>query len=134
MYVRTVLRKLRRSCLKIQKLVARIVLSGRLRINVTGMSLDTIMYVFKFKGLMQLIDVREDDLFLYTDGDELPRPEILQFFKLYDGWSQPVAFQYKWSIYGFFWQVDGKVYGAYSRPIPSMVSQGVCTIFSFLVN
>ena len=61
------------------------------------------MYVFKFKGLMQLIDVREDDLFLYTDGDELPRPEILQFFKLYDGWSQPVAFQYKWSIYGFFW-------------------------------
>ena len=79
---------------------------------------------------MQLIDVREDDLFLYTDGDELPRPEILQFFKLYDGWSQPVAFQYKWSIYGFFWQVDGKVYGAYSRPIPSMVSQGVCTIFA----
>ena len=91
---------------------------------------DNIMYVFKFKGLMQLIDVREDDLFLYTDGDELPRPEILQFFKLYDGWSQPVAFQYKWSIYGFFWQVDGKVYGAYSRPIPSMVSQRVCNIFS----
>jgi len=74
------------------------------------------------KGLMQLNDVREDDLFLYTDGDELPRPEILQFFKLYDGWPQPVAFQYKWSIYGFFWQVDGKVYGAYSRPIPSMVT------------
>merc|ERR1739844_483642 len=74
------------------------------------------------KGLMQLKDVREDDLFLYTDGDELPRPEILQFFKLYDGWSQPVAFQYKWSIYGFFWQVDGYVYGAYSRPIPSMVT------------
>ena len=71
---------------------------------------------------MQLMDVREDDLFLYTDGDELPRPDILQFFKLYDGWPQPVAFQYKWSIYGFFWQVDGKVYGAYSRPIPSMVS------------
>ena len=70
---------------------------------------------------MQLIDVREDDLFLYTDGDELPKPEILQFFKLYEGWPQPVAFQYKWSIYGFFWQVDGKVYGSYSRPIPSMV-------------
>ena len=75
---------------------------------------------------MQLIDVREDDLFLYTDGDELPRPEILQFFKLYDGWPQPVAFQYKWSIYGFFWQVEGKVYGAYSRPIPSMVSLYSC--------
>jgi len=74
------------------------------------------------KGMMQLKDVREDDLFIYTDGDELPRPEILQFFKLYDGWPQPVAFEYKWSIYGFFWQVDGKVYGAYSRPIPSLIT------------
>merc|ERR1712223_698519 len=74
------------------------------------------------KGLMQLIDVREDDLFLYTDGDELPKPEILQFFNQYEGWPQPVAFKYKWSIYGFFWQVDGKVYGSYSRPIPSMVT------------
>ena len=81
---------------------------------------------------MQLNDVREDDLFLYTDGDELPRPEILQFFKLYDGWPQPVAFQYKWSIYGFFWQVDGKVYGAYSRPIPSMVSRNHINYFKVI--
>lgn len=79
------------------------------------------------KGLMQLMDVQKDDLFIYTDGDELPSPEILQFFKLYQGWPQPVAFQYKWSIYGFFWQVDGKVYGAYSRPIPSLISVDVLT-------
>ena len=28
------------------------------------------------------------------------------FLKLYDGYSEPVAFLYKWSIYGFFWQVQ----------------------------
>ncbi len=77
------------------------------------------------KGFKHLLDLRDDDLFMYTDGDELPRPEVLQFFKLYEGWPQPVAFQYKWSIYGFFWQVDGKVYGAYSRPIPSLVTMDV---------
>ena len=74
------------------------------------------------KGLALLDDLQPDDLFLYTDGDELPRPELLQFFKLHDHWPQPVAFHYKWAIFGFFWQVDEKVLGSYSRPIVSLVS------------
>lgn len=76
-------------------------------------------------GLRQLNDVRLDDLFMYTDGDELPRPELLTFLKWYDGWSQPVAFKYKWSIFGFFWQVDEYTYGSYSQPIPAVVTVGV---------
>ena len=63
------------------------------------------------KGLALLDDLQPDDLFLYTDGDELPRPGLLQFFKLHDHWPQPVAFHYKWAIFGFFWQVDEKVLG-----------------------
>ena len=64
-----------------------------------------------FKGLDALKDdLKPDDLFMYTDGDELPRPEILQFLKLYDGYPQPIAFKYKWSIFGFFWQIDEKLF------------------------
>ena len=69
-----------------------------------------------------MVDLKEDDLWLYTDGDELPRPELLQFFKLHDGWPQPVSFHYKWAIFGFFWQVDERVLGSFSRPIPSLVT------------
>lgn len=74
------------------------------------------------KGLAAMMNLKEDDLWLYSDGDELPRPELLQFFKLYDGWPQPVSFHYKWAIFGFFWQVDERVLGSYSKPIPSLVT------------
>ena len=74
------------------------------------------------KGLAAMVNLQEDDLWLYSDGDELPRPEMLHFFKLHDGWPQPVAFHYKWAIFGFFWQVDEKVLGSYSRPITSLVT------------
>ncbi len=76
-------------------------------------------------GLDLVEGLREDDLFMYSDGDELPRPELLLFLKLYDGWPQPVAFKYRWSIFGFFWTVDEAVLGSYSNPIPSVVSMGV---------
>ena len=51
----------------------------------------------------RLKNYREDDLWIYTDNDELIHPELLTFLKLYDGYSEPVAFQYRWSIFGFFW-------------------------------
>lgn len=74
------------------------------------------------RGLEQLRDIGDDDIFLYTDGDELPRPELLRFLKLYDNWPQPVAFKYKWAIFGFFWTVDEDVLATYSNPIPSAVT------------
>ena len=43
---------------------------------------------------------------MYTDSDELPRPEVLTFLKLYDGLPHITALSYTWAIYGFFWQVD----------------------------
>ena len=51
---------------------------------------------------------KDDDLFVYNDGDELIRPEILMFLKLYEGFSDPVGFKYRWSIFGFFWTVKPK--------------------------
>ena len=39
------------------------------------------------KSGMKLLDnVRDDDIFLLLDADELPNPESLMFLKLFDGW------------------------------------------------
>ena len=78
----------------------------------------------------RLENLHPDDLFLYTDSDELPRPEVsanslnihrnlcffssefslfskvLLFLKLYDGFPHLVSFDYIWAVFGFFWQVD----------------------------
>ena len=53
----------------------------------------------------RLKGVKEDDLFVYNDGDELIRPEILTFLKIYEGFSDPIGFKYRWAIFGFFWTV-----------------------------
>lgn len=44
--------------------------------------------------------LRDDDLFLLLDADELPTPEVLQFLKLYDGYSEPIRFGFRWTIFG----------------------------------
>ena len=48
---------------------------------------------------------KDDDIFIYNDVDELVRPEVLLFLKLYEGFSEPIAFRYRWAIFGFFWTV-----------------------------
>ena len=53
----------------------------------------------------RLKGVRDDDMFVYNDGDELIRPEILTFLKLYEGFTDPVGFKYRWAIFGFFWTI-----------------------------
>ena len=49
--------------------------------------------------------IKDDDLFIYNDGDELLRPEILTFLKIYEGFTDPIGFKYRWAIFGFFWTV-----------------------------
>ena len=62
--------------------------------------------------LQRLKNVQEDDIFVYNDGDELIRPEILMFLKLYEGFSDPIGFKYRWAIFGFFWTVIDSKFGA----------------------
>ena len=63
------------------------------------------------EGLKRITDVRLDDLYVFTDGDEIPKLEILLFLKIYDGIPQLVALHNIWAIFGFFWQVDPATYG-----------------------
>ncbi len=47
--------------------------------------------------------LRDDDLFVLSDADELPSPESLLFLRLYDGYTEPVRFGFRWNVFGFFW-------------------------------
>ena len=37
------------------------------------------------------------------DADELPTVESLMFLKMFDGWTEPVKFGLRWTVFGFFW-------------------------------
>ncbi|XP_046388609.1 beta-1,4-mannosyl-glycoprotein 4-beta-N-acetylglucosaminyltransferase-like [Ischnura elegans] len=49
-------------------------------------------------------DLNGDDLYVSMAVDEIPNSRALLFFKLYDGWPEPIAFRLRWSVFGFFWQ------------------------------
>lgn len=62
-----------------------------------------IRYYLGERGLLLLHGLRDDDLFVLSDADELPTKEILTFLKLYDGYPEPISFALRWSVFGFFW-------------------------------
>ena len=69
-----------------------------------GWFADSYLRLFLGKEGMKLVDnVRDDDIFLLLDADELPTPEALMFLKMFDGWSEPVKFGFRWNVFGFFW-------------------------------
>ena len=55
------------------------------------------------EGMKMVENARDDDVFLLLDADELPTPESLIFLKVFDGWTEPVKFGFRWSVFGFFW-------------------------------
>jgi len=55
-------------------------------------------------GLKRISGLRPDDLFVLLDADEIPTKEVLMFFKLYDGYPEPVRLGLRWSVFGFFWK------------------------------
>ena len=69
-----------------------------------GWFADSYLRLFLGKEGMKLVDgVRDDDVFLLLDADELPTPESLMFLKMFDGWPEPVKFGFRWNVFGFFW-------------------------------
>ena len=48
------------------------------------------------QGMSMLQNLRDDDIFLLTDADELPNQESLMFLKMFDGWSEPVKFNFRY--------------------------------------
>ncbi len=56
------------------------------------------------EGLRRVVNKKPDDIFIYTDADELPSREALLFLKLHDGYPEPFGFTLRWSVFGFFWR------------------------------
>lgn len=55
------------------------------------------------EGMKLIAGERDDDVFLLLDADELPNKESLLFLKVFDGWTEPVQFGWRWTIFGFYW-------------------------------
>ena len=69
-----------------------------------GWFLDSFMRKYLSKEGLRLIDNQaDDDIFLLLDADELPLPDVLLFLKLYDGYSEPIRFGFRWTVFGFYW-------------------------------
>ncbi|XP_037523664.2 beta-1,4-mannosyl-glycoprotein 4-beta-N-acetylglucosaminyltransferase [Rhipicephalus sanguineus] len=74
------------------------------------------------EGQRSLKHLRDDDLFMIADADEIPSREVLLFLKHHDGYGEPVGVSLRWFMYGFFWEN--------SRPVEV---GGACTV-AFLRN
>ena len=81
--------------------------------------------------LRRLSGLRPDDIFVYSDAEDLVRPEILQFLKLYDGYDEPVAFNFRWAIYGYFWTVLENQFGDTHALLPATGLQSTAMSVAF---
>ena len=57
-------------------------------------------------GLRLVSDIRPDDLFILTNGEEILRRNVVTFLKLFQGYPLPVKCQFKHFLYGFFWSLQ----------------------------
>ena len=57
------------------------------------------------EGIKLVENTRDDDLFLLLDADEVPSIEPLLFLKLYDGYGEPIQWNFQWNVYRFYWSV-----------------------------
>ncbi|KAJ8919306.1 hypothetical protein NQ315_003890 [Exocentrus adspersus] len=68
-----------------------------------------------------LKNLRNDDVILSSNLNEIPNQDALTFLKFYDHWPQPIKFRFRWSVFGFFWL----------HPSRTIIGGGACTV-SFL--
>ncbi|XP_013778040.1 beta-1,4-mannosyl-glycoprotein 4-beta-N-acetylglucosaminyltransferase-like [Limulus polyphemus] len=52
-------------------------------------------------GIQMLTDFRPDDMFVFSKMSDIPSGDVLLFFKLYDGFSEPVGFHLRSVMYNF---------------------------------
>ncbi|CAN7988090.1 unnamed protein product, partial [Ixodes hexagonus] len=56
------------------------------------------------KGRHLFKNLKDDDLFMILDADEIPSRDVMLFLKYHDGFGEPIALNLRWFLYGFFWE------------------------------
>ena len=51
----------------------------------------------------QVKNLKHDDIVILADADEVQARETLLFLKLHDGYPESFGYNYRWTVYGFFW-------------------------------
>ncbi|XP_037500362.1 beta-1,4-mannosyl-glycoprotein 4-beta-N-acetylglucosaminyltransferase [Rhipicephalus sanguineus] len=70
-----------------------------------------------YEGHRRLKNIRDDDLFIMSDADEIPSRDVVLFLKHHDGFGEPMKLSLRWFTYGFYWEN--------SQPVNV---SGVCTV------
>ncbi|EEC01072.1 beta-1,4-mannosyl-glycoprotein beta-1,4-N-acetylglucosaminyl-transferase, putative [Ixodes scapularis] len=69
------------------------------------------------EGRHRFQNLRDDDLLMLNDADEIPSRELMLFLKYHDGYREPIVLYLRWFFYGFFWE----------NYLPSVVPS-ICTV------
>ncbi|KAL1419541.1 hypothetical protein MTO96_025284 [Rhipicephalus appendiculatus] len=57
-----------------------------------------------YEGHRRLKNIRDDDLFIMSDADEIPSRDTVLFLKYHDGFGEPMKLRLRWFTYGFYWE------------------------------
>jgi len=55
------------------------------------------------QGLIRVEGLEDNDMIVYNDADEIPNRSTLEFLKYYEGFTEPITFVYRWTIFGYYW-------------------------------
>ncbi|XP_044254429.1 beta-1,4-mannosyl-glycoprotein 4-beta-N-acetylglucosaminyltransferase [Tribolium madens] len=72
-------------------------------------------------ALRLIRNLRDDDVILVSERNEVPNKFAIIFLKYYEKWPEPIRFRLRWSVFGFFWV----------HPSKTMITGGACSV-SFL--
>lgn len=81
-----------------------------------------------YDGFSRIRNIRDDDLIISTDADEIPTRSALVFLKVHFGYPEPIGFNLRHNVFGFFFKApdDGNshVFGACSVAMLTWVFNG----------
>lgn len=70
------------------------------------------------KALRLIRNLRDDDVILSSERNEVPNKFAINFLKFYDKWPEPIRFRLRWSVFGFFWV----------HPSKTIITGGACSV------
>ncbi len=96
---------------------------------INGWAIDALLRNYiGYVGLEKILkNVRQDDIFVSMDADEIPMRESLLFLKLHVGYPEPVGFQLRHNIFGFYWMgqdMVSEIHGAVSIALLQFILNG----------